>query len=298
MKNLLVKFLRALLSLLVSDVGQGFESRLRVSMSCVGPDGKEKWRDDSPVRPSSGSNLKRQLATAMLLCSLLAAAVIATRLPELTLLPVVFGRVTTIGLNKLLDATLKTGLSGPTWFAFLMKQVASDGAISTGTAAFTSASGTFSSTDVGRAIIVQGAGASGADLSTTISVVTSATAVTLAANAGTTVSGARYAIEARLADTMASHTSFVESTSYSNATRVAWTPGTIANGSVDNSASVAAFTINATDWIFGAGLVDNSTKGGTTGNLYGAGLNSGGVARQVLNDDILNVTITASVTST
>lgn len=68
----------------------------------------------------------------------------------------------------------------------------SDGAITTGTAAFTSATGTFTSADVGKLISVNGAGTSGAVLVTTISAYTSATAVTLAANAATTVSGATY----------------------------------------------------------------------------------------------------------
>lgn len=65
-----------------------------------------------------------------------------------------------------------------------------DGAITSGTAAFTSASAVFTSADVGKTVIVDGAGASGAPLITTISAFTSATAVTLAASAGATVSGA------------------------------------------------------------------------------------------------------------
>lgn len=69
-------------------------------------------------------------------------------------------------------------------------RVVTDGAITTGTAAFTSATAAFTANDVGKPITVAGAGAAGAALTTTISAYTSATAVTLSANAGTTVTGA------------------------------------------------------------------------------------------------------------
>ena len=67
------------------------------------------------------------------------------------------------------------------------------GSISSGTTAFAATSATFASTDVGKVITVQGAGASGAVLSTTISGYTDSTHVTLANAAGTTVSGAAFA---------------------------------------------------------------------------------------------------------
>lgn len=65
-----------------------------------------------------------------------------------------------------------------------------DGAITTGTATFTSATATFVAADKGKTITVAGAGAGGITLVTTISVVTNGTTVTLAANASTTVSAA------------------------------------------------------------------------------------------------------------
>jgi hypothetical protein len=71
--------------------------------------------------------------------------------------------------------------------------IKSGGSISSGSSVLTMASGTFSSTDVTKVITVQGAGASGAVLATTISAYTSPTQVTLAASAGTTVSGAEVA---------------------------------------------------------------------------------------------------------
>lgn len=274
-------------------------TEIGVLTQCRGPDGKIKWTDvtrrpevmavKSPYPP--GLRLAGwMLMLSVTLCSVFYVPVVGWSVPFVA-------RVATTGLNQLLDATMKTGVTSPVWYVGLIKQVASDGAITSGAATFTSASGTFVSGDIGRNIIVQGAGASGADLYTTISAVGSTTSITLAANAGTTVSGARYAFECRLADTMSSHTSFVESTSYSNSNRVTWTPGTISGGSVDNSGSVAAFSINASDYIFGAFLVSNNTKGGTSGTLFGCGVNSSGIARQVANGDTLNVTVTVTATS-
>jgi hypothetical protein len=135
--------------------------------------------------------------------------------------------VVTAGLNKYLDATLKTGLASPSWFVFL----------------------------------VTGPG-----------------------------SGNTYA----LADTMASHAGWAENTSYTQGTRPAFTPGSIAAGSVDNSAAKASFSINATVTIAGAGMVDNSTKGGSTGTLLGVGNFTGG-DRAAVNTDTINVTVTCTI---
>jgi hypothetical protein len=91
-------------------------------------------------------------------------------------------------------------------------------------------------------------------------------------------------------DTMASHAGWIEGTPYSNATRPALTLGTVASKSVDNSASKASFTINATLTVRGAGIVTNSTKGGTTGVAYGAV--DFGASRSVISGDTLNVQVT------
>lgn len=278
---------------------QFVESRLQVTTRCIGADGKEKWKD--VARAPDANRFSRyspglRLAGWMLLLSTSVAMVWTFPLVGWAF-PFAVGRVTTAGLNILLDSTLKTGATSPAWYVGLIKQSASDGAITASAATFTSASGAFAAGDIGRYIIVQGAGAAGADLYTTISAVGSSTSITLASNASTTVSGARFAIECRAADTMSSHASFTESTSYSNSTRVAWTPGSVSAGSVDNSGSVAVFNINASDYIFGAFLVSNSTKGGTTGTLYGCGVNSSGIARQVANGDTLNVTVTCTATA-
>lgn len=94
-------------------------------------------------------------------------------------------------------------------------------------------------------------------------------------------------------DTMASHSGWTESSAYSNATRPAYTPGTVASGSVDNGASKAVFNINATATIRGAFLADNSTKGGTTGILLGVG--DFAASRSVQSGDTLNVTVTCTI---
>jgi len=131
--------------------------------------------------------------------------------------------VVTAGLNKYLDATLKTGLAAPAWYVGLK-------------------------------------------------------------DTGTVVAG----------DTLASHAGWAELTStvYSG-NRPAFTPGTIASGSVNNSGSKAAFTITGADTIYGALMCDAAS--GTSGTLLGAGDFT--APRAVEIGDTLNVTITASISS-
>lgn len=102
-------------------------------------------------------------------------------------------------------------------------------------------------------------------------------------------------------DTAASHAGFTEITPYSNATRPACTFGvpTTANPSVaTNSASVAAFNINATATVGGAFLISNSTKGGGSGVLFSASDFQSPGDRTVASGDTLNVTYTFSLTAT
>lgn len=99
-------------------------------------------------------------------------------------------------------------------------------------------------------------------------------------------------------DTMSSHIGWTEVVPYSNATRPACTfaTATTANPSVaTNSASVAAFTINATSTVGGAFLVSNSTKSGSTGTLFSAADFSSPGDRSVVSGDTLNVTYTLSL---
>lgn len=133
--------------------------------------------------------------------------------------------VVTTGRNQYLDATLKTGVTSPTWFV-----------------------------------------------------------------------GLKDAVPAIAADTIASHAGWLELVPYSNTTRPQFVLGTIANGSVDNVASKAVFSINATATVGGAFLASNNVKNGTTGILLGAGEFAS--ARGVISGDTLNVTVTCSITST
>lgn len=92
-------------------------------------------------------------------------------------------------------------------------------------------------------------------------------------------------------DTMASHAGWAEVTAYSQGTRPALTLGTVSGQSVDNSASKAAFSINGTTTIGGAFITTNSTKGGSTGILYGGGALTEG-DRALISGDSLSVQVT------
>jgi hypothetical protein len=200
-------------------------------------------------------------------------------------------RVVTTGLNQLLDATIKTGVTSPTWYVGICSALVTNGAITSGLAVLTSASNPFVAADAGRAIIVRGAGASTADLVTTILTYTNSGSVTLAANAGTTVTGASVIKDALAASTMASHADWIECTAYTG-TRPAFTPGSISAGSVDNSGSTANITINADNTLIGGlFLANNSTIGGSTGTLYGMAPFTIGF-RQLNNGDQIQITAT------
>jgi len=97
-------------------------------------------------------------------------------------------------------------------------------------------------------------------------------------------------------DTMSSHSGWTEDQNYSESVRQTLTLGSVSGGSVDNSASKASFSINATATIGGAFLVTNNTKGGTSGILYGGGAFSGG-NRSAQSGDTLNVTVTLTASN-
>ena len=67
-------------------------------------------------------------------------------------------------------------------------------------------------------------------------------------------------------DTMSSHAGWTEITDYTSATRLEWTEGAAAGGSIVNSASIT-ITFNAAVSIKGIALTTDNTKGGTTGIL-------------------------------
>lgn len=87
-----------------------------------------------------------------------------------------------------------------------------------------------------------------------------------------------------------------ESTAYDEATRVAWVPGSISGGVVNNTASKAVFTMNATKTIYGIGQLSASAKSATTGVLVSIARFA--AAKAVVDDDVLNVTSGITLTST
>lgn len=93
------------------------------------------------------------------------------------------------------------------------------------------------------------------------------------------------------ADTMASHSGWSESTDYTESNRVTWGVGAASSRSVTNATTVD-FSINATVTINGIFVVDNNTKGGTTGTLWATASFSSPVS--ATNGDTLKVTYTVS----
>lgn len=96
-------------------------------------------------------------------------------------------------------------------------------------------------------------------------------------------------------DTLASHAGWTEFSAYTEAARQALTLGTVAAGSVDNSANKATFSINANGSSIG-GLFIASASTGTAGTLLGAGAFTGG-NKPADDGDTLSVTATLSLTS-
>ena len=96
------------------------------------------------------------------------------------------------------------------------------------------------------------------------------------------------------ADTMASHDGWTEVTAYDESARQTASWGEVSSQSVDNSGSKATFTISTdATTIGGAFLTTDSTKGGTTGTLYGGGAFTAG-DKSLDDGDVLYVTVTAS----
>ena len=100
-------------------------------------------------------------------------------------------------------------------------------------------------------------------------------------------------------DTMLSHTGWIESGAqggrapgYSQTTRCQLTMAAASSGSKATSNAVV-FSINVAGTVKGAFIVNQSTKAGTTGTLYSAGLFTVG-DKVVTSGDTLNITYTAS----
>lgn len=97
---------------------------------------------------------------------------------------------------------------------------------------------------------------------------------------------------AAAADTMGSHSGWTEvHATYDEATRPAWTAGSVSSQSVSNTAAKAQFTINGSVTVGGAFLTSVNTKNGSTGTLFSVGAFSGG-NRALVSTDVLNVTAT------
>lgn len=94
------------------------------------------------------------------------------------------------------------------------------------------------------------------------------------------------------ADTISSHSGWSEFTTYSDATRMAWTEAAASGQSITSSA-VTTFAINGSGTVKGLFLVSNSTKGGTTGTLWCA--TTFATAIPVVNTDSFKVTYTVNL---
>jgi len=104
-----------------------------------------------------------------------------------------------------------------------------------------------------------------------------------------------YTTGAAVTDTMASHGGWVEDVEYSQTVRPTTSWSAAAAGSKALSAA-CVYSINGDGTtIKGCALTSVSTKGGTTGILFSAGLFTGG-DKVLANGDTLNVSYTATLT--
>jgi hypothetical protein len=94
---------------------------------------------------------------------------------------------------------------------------------------------------------------------------------------------------------------FTESTAYAETVRPTWVGGTVSGQSVDNSASKATFTMNASETIYGAALVGGvgadvkNDSADTDGRMYCSAQFS--ASKSVVADDVLKVTVTLTSSS-
>lgn len=86
-----------------------------------------------------------------------------------------------------------------------------------------------------------------------------------------------------------------ECTAYDGSTRPAYVEASSTAKSMTNSASRASFVFNASKSIYGAFLISDNTKGGTSGTLFSAARFSS--AKTVVDDDELLLTYTFTAAS-
>lgn len=94
------------------------------------------------------------------------------------------------------------------------------------------------------------------------------------------------------ADVMTSHSGWSEFVTYSEATRVQWSPDAAASNSISN-ATPATINITATATLKGGFIVSNSTKSGTSGTLWATVAFTSNV--DVVNGDQLKLTYTVNM---
>lgn len=85
-----------------------------------------------------------------------------------------------------------------------------------------------------------------------------------------------------------------ETTAYAETTRPAYDEDAAASQSITNSASRATFTFNATKTIYGAFIISENTKGGTSGTLLAASRFSASKAVVAADQLLLTYTFNAS----
>ncbi len=90
---------------------------------------------------------------------------------------------------------------------------------------------------------------------------------------------------------MSSHAGWTEFTTYSDATRVAWTTVAAASESITNT-TVSTFNINGSGTVKGIFVTSVSTKSGTTGTLWSTAAFTSPVP--VSNGDQLKITYTVN----
>jgi len=94
---------------------------------------------------------------------------------------------------------------------------------------------------------------------------------------------------------------YTESSAYDEAARPAWTEAGVSSQSITNSAAKASFTINATKTIYGGALVGGGSAASTTGNTAGGGtllcLSAFSSGKPVEDDDVIKLTITATMSA-
>jgi len=89
---------------------------------------------------------------------------------------------------------------------------------------------------------------------------------------------------------------YTPSTAYDEATRPEYVEAAASGKSMTNSASKAVFTIDATKTIYGAALVGGGSAATTKADVAGGGTlycaSQFGASKSVVDDDVINVTVT------